>query len=419
MINAVRTKFRLLVPAVTGLLIALSSSYGYAQFSFTKLIDTSAFMPGQSFQYTDISATHFDGNSVFISGYNSVEEFGGLYTYNQGSVSVNVDNSFTIPGTNDNFRSVFAGSPVVNGRFAFAGQDQSLNHGLYRIENGNITTAANQNTAIPGTTDNFGFFLSSWMTNSGTLVFQGGTNVIDTRIYAEQNGNITTIADYNTAVPGYSGNFMAVRGLRVIGDDIYFRGSGDPFHSGYYSNATGTLSAIVDTNDFIPGTNDNFTGIVYADTHNGQSAFVGLGNQYSGVFLTENNVITTLVDSNSVIPGLNANEEFTFTGVNIHDGNVLFAASDEEGNSGLFLINSMGELSQIYLSGELFDGKEVERVIRGFSPIVDNKLVLSFEFVDQTEAIYLFDIGTAIPEPGSLSLLATIAFGILNRRRRR
>ncbi len=63
-----------------------------------------------------------------------------------------------------------------------------------------------------------------------------------------------------------------------------------------------TFTKIADTNTAIPGARGNFTGFSSVSMNDGETAFVGTGSSWGGVYLFRNGVVTKIADQDTVMP---------------------------------------------------------------------------------------------------------------------
>jgi hypothetical protein len=204
-----------------------------------------------------------DGVDPDISGRNIV--FGGccpagFYRWFDGELGVIADVNSTFPGSGNplGFGGATGSSPSISGKnVAFAcsnGQPgpgaicASINGKLQSVAEGGVTF-------VPGTGESFGTFFALngvGPSISGTNVaFSAGSDSFN-GVYARIDGEIVTIADNTTPVPGQPGltfqNFGQLNGFSpsISGANVAFFGFW--FGGvGVYAHINGELRAIVDT----------------------------------------------------------------------------------------------------------------------------------------------------------------------------
>jgi hypothetical protein len=170
------------------------------------------------------------------------------------------------------------------------------------------------------------------------------------------NGTLSVVASSITPAPGGAGQFNGFADVTIDGGRIAFRGDTSSGEQGIYTADGAAISVIAQRGDAMPGVLDPFTGFGHVSLSQGNLAFYGAAGTNQGIFL-------------------------------------------EVGNS----------LSRVVGTGDVLDGRTVASVIFGSEGLSGDKLAFGVTFSDESQAIYLADVGeltTAAPEPASVILFA-------------
>jgi hypothetical protein len=153
-----------------------------------------------------------------------------------------------------------------------------------------LSKVVDLNTPIPGGSGNFTVFSYSfplpYMVSGGNVAFQAGGGSGQYGIYIFNGTTVTRVADYNSPIPGGSGNFIVLlSGNPVISDNnVAFWGGGSAQDGIYLFHGT-TLSKVADTNTPTPGGSGNFTGFFDPVIDDGKVVFRATGAGQNGFYL--------------------------------------------------------------------------------------------------------------------------------------
>ena len=179
-----------------------------------------------------------------------------------------VDDSTAVPGQSTTFTLFANGPPVLEGSdLAFIGQFNG-GFGWYKYVGGNLTKVADSNTAIPADPSNqdFGFFDAEGISFSrGEVAFSAGrtTGGLLRGIYTDVGGTLDFFAGSNLDIPGTRHEFFAFVVFPSIDNgNIVFTGGSSGTTRGVYTNLGGNLHA-VDSNS----TSQNY-GLTTIDSGN-------------------------------------------------------------------------------------------------------------------------------------------------------
>jgi hypothetical protein len=364
------------------LLFAIPLGCGLAQqapITFTKVVDTDTPIPGGSGTFTRIVGD-FEWGPSLGNGHTGFMGIGsgnqqGVYVFDGNQLNMVADIFTSVPGQ-DLFFKTF-GEPSIDEDVAvFAAgigitQPSPWPHdstGVYKYENGVLTTIADWNTPIPESTENFrGVFGPSH--DNGNTVFVGFGPDDVKGIYAENAGNIQVVVSRNKPRPCVCEDgvitilvFHEISRAIAINDDIVICGMDSSGTIGLYRYKIGsdTLNLIASTHTPIPQGLGTFIKFGSGEGFDGHTvAFVGYGeNGQEGVYAYENGELRVVADQNTLIP--NATGPFLgfwgITGVSVSNGNIAFAAAGNGHQGGIYLSHA-GNLYSIIQNGDSLDGK--------------------------------------------------------------
>ncbi len=303
--------------------------------TLTTVMDFNTPIPGGTGNFTRILSVYpavSDRKVAFHAGDWNGE---GIYLFDGTSLKVVADTNTPIPGGSGNFMD-FVGfySPVISGNnIAFIGEGPGQ-LGVYLFNGSSLKKVADYNTPVPEGSGNFNSF-SSPAISGDNIVFQGGSDT-GLGIYLFNSATLLKVVDYNTPIPGGSGNFSYLSDHQVIsGGNVAFR-AGNVNTSGIFSgiylfNGT-TLSKVADYNTPIPGGSGNFSSFSNPVISGNNVAFWG-----NGIYLFDGTALRVVADTNTPIPGGPGNFSFQLSDPVISNGNVAFHAAG--GVEGIYLFN--------------------------------------------------------------------------------
>lgn len=382
-------------------------------FRLTTIADTNTAVPGGTGTFTQFGGVAIEGGSVPAIDANgnvvfrgsSANAAYGIYTSIGGVLSEVVTTNATIPGTSQNFQLIT--TPVIsNGDVvfpAFGALDSGVG-GIYTNIGGGLNVVADTNTPIPDGTGNFPV-----MQFLGTSIDDDGNVAIGSRfngIYTFIDNTLTTVANTSTAIPGGTGNFERFGAPSIDDGLVAFRvyQTTSSFEA-IYTNLTGTLTAVVDTNTAIPEGTGNFKTVGNPSLDNSGLAFLGTDSaDNGGIYESKDGLLELIANTETVIPG-RTDTFFAFSNPTYDDGNVAFLGFGEGGFSGIYT-NLGGTLTKIFAQGDVIDGKTIAGIFLGSQAIDENRITFNAIFTDGSEGIYVV---TAVPE--SSTVLGTVALG--------
>lgn len=243
---------------------------------------------------------------IFIAFNFNVESVFAAWT-----ITTIADNQTQMPGHTENFLQFPSTAVIIdNGQVVFKGIDGGLDwdqwQGIYSYQNGSITIVADKNTAMQGDPDerNFVGFGAPSLDN-GNILF-GAINPytpVNWGLYLKTNSGISKVVDFYTSMPEIGGffNISYTSSHRDIQNtDLVFTSGGEDY---LWSKIGGTLDLIADRSTTIPGKAVPFNNFRYPNFGLNGIVFTGEDNtNYEGLFLYDNGTIETLIDTDTAIP---------------------------------------------------------------------------------------------------------------------
>lgn len=400
-------------PSILGLAAVVGmTNVAMCQWTFSLVANSSTQVPSGTGNFTTFSPPALaNGNVLFVANQNA-----GIYTNVFGPLSRVADQTSLLPGQPINFSGF--GSPTLDGATPVFTGGNGLVGGIYSGVAPTLSIAADTSTAIPNTSSTFAHFANA-VSKGGSVGFVGGsdlgTGVGYPGAYVKYQGQLSTLADSTTPIPG-GGTFAGFQSVAIGSQSAYFVGSSasGSGHTGIYSRplAGGALNTIVSPTTPAPG-GGTFTGLgnVRADHEN--LAFVGGTTNTLGAYAYLDGSLISLADRSTTAPdgGL-----FTsFPGpISISGRNIVFLATTTVSSFGLYVWRN-GEISRLIVEGDILGGQAVRNPSLSAQAIEGDTVAFSVTYglVTQTGAVYT----ATIPAPGGAAAL--VAAGVLAGRRRR
>ncbi len=262
------------------------------------------------------------GSTVVFTGIN-ISHGSAIWLWRDGVLEKVVDSDTLVPGRSVTFGS-FAGTPGISGDNVVFNARYTGGGGIYAVINGELLTIADSDTLLPGaptTAGGFGFLVGYSAFISGeNVVFWAGSGVNHRGIYLFANGVIRVIIDPNTPKPGGGGetfDFVPVRANfwpGISGENVAFS-----LWTELYAYINGTLRLVADDTTQAPG-GGTFTTFSARTSIDGENiAFAaGTGGGSAGIFSYINGEFRTIASDNTPAPGFATN--FSAIGFRISDG---------------------------------------------------------------------------------------------------
>jgi hypothetical protein len=301
--------------------LAVTALFGYCPsaftqtLSFTRIADTSTPIPGGSgtfFGWDDVHTAAVSGSTVVFEGGGSDYQT-GLYSRSVagGPLSLLANQNSPIPNGTGTFVT-FSSFTSSGSTLAFFGSGNSQ-LGLYSGSlGGPLTQVADYNTPIPGGSGNFSHFYESSISLSGSAIaFHGNGGIGGPIVYPQAGiysgtaggGALTVVANRDSFIPGGTGNFVRFADVSISGSTVVFLGFGtNDVERGIYagSTASGTLTRVADRNTPIPNGSGNFSFTLFPCISGSTVAFVGVGGSGGGTTFSQEGVYTTSAAGGSI-----------------------------------------------------------------------------------------------------------------------
>jgi PEP-CTERM motif len=402
-----------------GLLLSLPT-VGRAElitYTFARITDTSAAIPGGTGNFISLGVSSLDGGTVAFLGLGSSGQVGIYASVIGGLVTPVVDRNTSIPVGVGNFTSF--GVPSLNGgTVAFNGSGLSQQNGIYTaVVGGPVTPVADRNTPIPGGTGNFQGFSGTPSLHGGTVAFTGLVSSLPQRdgIYASViGGPVISVADQNTPIPGGVGNFVSFLDNPSLDNGVVaFRGfDQNQIQQGIYAATLGgQVTSVVDINTPIPGGTGNFLAFRgNTSLDDGVVAFFGVDSLFRpGIYTAViGGPVTRVADTNTPIPGDTGTFE-NFGSFSLSDGNVAF--NDGSPRPAIYG-NVEGTLARVIGPGDSLDGRTVLSATLARESQSGDQIAFVAAFTDGSSGIYVAQ-PQVIPEPSTLLLFGLGILGLL------
>jgi hypothetical protein len=412
------------------LILAASTTRGDGPFTFTKVVDQNASLPGSATPppfFFEFSPAISDGNVAFSTSRNFSNH--GLFVTDGSAVGRIVDRSTILPNGSGAFQ--FLNGFAQDGKASVFTAYGSSFQGVFRSENGVLTTIADGNTIVPATDNGADAQIGGALVpsaNAGVIAFSAGTSR-GQGIYTYANGSLHTIADHFTPVPGVAGAVFSAVGSPVVRNGKVafgvpqFSTPSNAIVAGqgiYRASALGggAVQKIVDTGTPKPG-GGTFGDLIHSSgdqldlmDFDGQNVVFDV--IHNKAIYTDVGGIRAVADENTLIPGTSV--PFGLFGpAAIDHGRIVFSGApatfDPNVPRAIYSWDA-GQLTRVLALGDVVDGKTVSNFTFDGNSLDGDDLAVNLAFNDGPSGIYQ----TAVPEPGAAGLV-TIAAGVLSLRR--
>ncbi len=331
-----------------------------------------------------------------------------------GYVFVKVaDTNTAIPGGTGRF--VALGIPSVDGgTVAFRADGEGGQQGVYALAGDMLTKVADLNTPVPGRATNFDFFGPVSLpgdvsvASDGSVAFTGQT-MGQRGIYTNATGSLSTLVDDGALVPGNpGGRFGNFFHISYDAGQVAFTAVSDGFQQGLYLADGASVSLVADTNTPIPGGVGNFGGFGLSNSSGRPSmsgddiVFTGNGDLdasgrlQSGIYGRIGGSLTVIADRNTLIPGTST----LFGGfegpADLRDGQVAFRSI------GIYVARD-GGIDKVADTNTRFPGSRRKFDDLGAPAIDDGKIAFEarsyFRFEPYVSILLKSGIYTDLPGP--------------------
>ncbi|NBV23998.1 MAG: hypothetical protein EBS05_19030 [Proteobacteria bacterium] len=382
-----------------GFLSAAFPEGGAAAASFTKIADGSTAIPNGtgSFIANNFGSPAAYGSTIAFAGKGSSGQ-SGIYVWDGTTLSRAADLTVAVPNGTGNFTnfSFYDYSVNSSGAVLFRAQGAS-GPGVYKMSGGTLSRVVDTSFAVPGGTGNF-TNVYSLIDSGGLSAFGGQDRALKYGVYTYDGVTITTIANTNTVLPGTSAKLNFTDYVINNNASLAFSAYRSDNASAIYSYAAGALHLIADTNTTVPGTAFKFLSLQSPPNINGNMVtFVGYYNSYSAAGIYGANAdgtgLTRLVDTTMTAPGGIGQFAQFYNGFTYLDGTLYFAARTSPGfPSGIYSVTG-GTIAKVLAAGDVLDGKTVKSASYDSPGFGGGTMALTVTFTDNSIALYTTAIG--------------------------
>jgi hypothetical protein len=188
--------------AVLGAAAFFGLASGFASAAtFTKLVGTGTAVPGQGTNFTNVNLAGVDGSfgTAFVGSFSiSATNYSGLYRYQNGQITTLADRGTTGPA-GETINSIIANGDYENGNIVFAA-NTTLGATLYRYTPGvGLTALVRQGDVLPGSTAGVGTFFNRGVGGDATdFAFRTNRSDGTNGVYQSVSGAGMQIVDDKT-----------------------------------------------------------------------------------------------------------------------------------------------------------------------------------------------------------------------------
>lgn len=367
------------------------STNNLADFTFRKIADTSTLIPDRVVTFDRFSFPSIDGGNVVFMGIDPSGKY-GIYIYINGILSVVADTTTPVPRLGGGSFSFFSGGYAsIHGEdVAFIGQGPrgKSQMGIYTYINGELDVVADSvNTEIPGDPlgENFSNFFRPSL-EDGNLAFRGTGPSGQAGIYTYINGELRVIADKNTL-----GNVVFDLASFDAGD-VAFAILNPLSRRAIYTYFDGTLSIFADTDTQAPGGTGSFWHLRDTWLDGRKVVFVGLSpGPREGVYSNISGKLDVVADTDTGLPEGTG----TFRGFNdasLDNGNIAFSNKDPKVSSSRQLgiyTNLGGQISKVININDTLDGKTITSFDCRREALSGLQIAFLARFTDGSQGIFV------------------------------
>jgi len=373
--------------AASLLLLSAIPTHSQIVFDYVKIADTTMAIPNGTGDFGSFTSPANTGSNVVFYGRAGLQQ--GIYSSAGGVLTIIADtNTPAHGGQPGRFLTEFDTPSARGTGVAFYGNSFS-GPAIYRSSGGVLEVIADIETPVPGGTGNFGSFLAA-VSASGGLVGFRGNNFAGGGNYVGDGSILTRVVDFTTPIPSGTGTFTGIIPPSVDGNTVVFRGLGSGSQQGIYKDSSGNLSRVADTNTAIPSGTGRFTAFSDPTAQGGRMAFQGSGaNGQSGIYLATNGTIFRVANTSTVIPA--GSGTFSALGSPSLDGaDVAFVGTHSSSSQqGIYLYTGLnGTLHKVVNESTVLDGRTISFLRIGPEGLSGSSIAFYAIFTDGTVGLW-------------------------------
>lgn len=323
--------------------------------SFSKVLGSNTVIPGTTNSFTSISAPAIgDGAVAFIAnGMNNGSNV-GVYSNAGGPLRTVANQNTPIPNGTGNFSLFLTHVSIDDGVVAFRGSRSSPSQaGYYTDVNGTLARRVDLTTPFAGGTGTFTNFDPRLAIDGGHLVFLGSGSSGQRGVFHHDGNTLHVIANTSTLIPGMAMTFDQFSDASISrsnGRGVFIGGRSQVV-TGIYGNLGGELETIADSLTLLPGQTSLTQNFTLVRAANGNVAFVA--GSVSCIYTNAGGTLTPIVCRGDPMPDIGGTF-FSFTEVAFNGEAVAFVATNLSGNRAIFT-NLGGELIKVIGQGDALD----------------------------------------------------------------
>ncbi len=286
-----------------------------------------------------------DSWSPSISGDNiafgaTIDGGSGIYARIDGQLVVVADSSMKIPGS-EFFNFAFGLSPGICGRnVSFVGFSLGYGSGIWLWRDGVLEKVVDTHTLVPGRSVTFGSFLGSPGIDGENIAFLARHDD-GFGIYAVINGELRTIADNDTFLPGAAFpilGFGTTTSPAISGENVVFFARISGSVEGLYLSVNGEIRVIAETGSPTPSGGSFPTNFGLSTTRwPGISGENVVFSAPFGVYAYINGTLRLIANTNTPAPGGGTFGGTFANRISIDGENIAFGGATVEGGGHILL----------------------------------------------------------------------------------
>ena len=238
-----------------------------------RVVDRNTAIPNSTSTFFALGGPALDQGVVAFPGFSLNPAIGGVYRWQNASISVVADHTTAIPGGSGLFTS-FGETAIDQGVVAVAGRGTGGQTGLYLGHPGGALTRLYDTATPPPGSGGAYTLLADPSIEDGRVAFRGHT-ANGAGIYTDTSGALELLAQTGMPVPGLPGEFyLSPAGPGLSNGFVVFGATFMSGGSGVFTNHGGAVSKIIASGDVLDGR--IVDSIFFNHGHDGNSVALGV-----------------------------------------------------------------------------------------------------------------------------------------------